>query len=108
MTDRKDLLLQGETPEKPVFQRDESSLAEFTDKGTAYSILKESRGWKMLLNEFITPRKSLDRFLKTKTGQERHEVWGALKELDELISFIEGRIKEGNDAAKQLKALYNK
>jgi len=106
--DRKDLLLQWEVPSEPLIWQDEPNLADKTDKGAAYSLLKESRGWKLLLSEFITPRKSLDRFLKTKTTQERHEIWGALKELEELISHVEGRIKEGNDAAKQLRALYKK
>lgn len=102
--DRKSMLLQAESL-KPTMPKDVNKLEEIATEGMAFRMMIETRGWKMLLEKFIKPRSSVNRFLQTKTTQERHEAWGALGELNELMSYIERHIKDGEDAARQVDAI---
>jgi hypothetical protein len=105
-TGRKEILMEAEAPK--VTQYDLSRVPKLTadvDEATALSLMKESRGWKVVLNKFIEPRISRDRMLQAHTAQERAEVWGAVGELDELVKFVNGHIKEGQKANEELEAL---
>jgi hypothetical protein len=105
-TGRREIVMEAEVPSSTEFDRKRvPKLTEEVDEATALSLLKESRGWQIVLNRFIEPRLSRDRILQAKTSQERAEVWGAVGELDELVKFIEGRIKDGQKANEQLEAI---
>lgn len=105
--DRKDLIMQEETPPKPEILVSESKLAELSDEAVALIQMMDTRGWKLLHDKFIEPRSSRNRLLSAKTRLERDEVWSAVNELAELMSWIKGRIDQGQKAIKTLETLKN-
>lgn len=102
--DRKSMLIQAEA-QVPQMPKDVKKLEEDESEGIALKIMTETRGWRILLEKFMKPRYSLKRFLQSSTTQTRHEVWGALQELDDLMSFIDRHIKDGQSAQEQLKSM---
>ena len=103
--DRRDLITREDIPSRPEIVAPESNLMENADKGSAYVIMTETRGWKKLVEEFINPRLSIRRVLDAPAGAIRNEVCGELKSLDELLKYVSGAIEEGQKAAKQLELL---
>ena len=102
--DRKSLLIQEDLG-RPKVPKDPKTLENEASEGMALRMMIESRGWKVLLEKFINPRNSLQRFLQTKTIQERHEVHGALSELSALMSFINRHINDGKDSFEELETI---
>jgi hypothetical protein len=102
--DRKTMLVQAET-KRPTVTKDLKKLEEEAVEGMALKMMSETKGWKILLERFITPRSSLSRFLQTKTTQERHEVHGSLNELNELMNFLDRHIKDGKTASEQIESI---
>lgn len=103
--ERRDLVTREDIPTRPEATIPESNLAEMADKGSAYIIMQETRGFKKLMEEFINPRLSIRRILDAPAGAVRNEVCGELKALDDLLKYISGMIEEGQKAAKQLESL---
>lgn len=102
--DRKTLLIQADL-ERPKMPKDPKKLEDEASEGLALKQMTESRGWKLVLEKFIIPRNSTKRFLSTKTTKERDEAFGALAELNELLNFVNGHIKDGEDSWKELEAI---
>ena len=100
--ERKDLIMQEE-PQRPEVP--EAKLAEVVDEGATLIQMMETRGWKLIFSKFIEPRKSLTRILAVTTNNERNEACGAVKELTELMNFINGRIENGQKANVQLETI---
>ena len=100
--DRKDLIMQAEVKKSDMT---EPKLVEQVDEGATLIQMMETRGWKLLYSKFIEPRNSLTRILVATTNNDRNEACGGVKELTELMSFINGRIKKGQEAHEQLEAL---
>ena len=97
MVERRELLMDVE-----LAKADEVSKLRFrVDEMHILKALTEMRGWKIVA-DYINKRLQIDRFLQTKTAQERSEVWGALTELTELASFLRKKITDGEEAAKAL------
>ena len=105
--ERKDLLLKGDTPERQVPQQSEEKLSELIDEGASYLNLIDSRGWKLLVKNFIDPRSSINRILATPGGRSRDEATMGVAELIELMKYISGKIDEGKKANTQLETLRN-
>lgn len=103
--DRRDLITREDIPSRPEVIVPEANLAEAADKGSAYVIMTETRGFKKLMEEFVNPRLSLRRILDTPAGASRNEICGELKALDDLLKHISGVIEEGQKASKQLETL---
>ena len=103
--DRRDLIAREDIPSRPEIIVPESNLAEMADKGSAYVIMQETRGFKRLVEEFINPRLSIRRVLDAPAGAVRNEVCGELKALDDLLKHISGIVEEGLKASKQLETL---
>jgi len=101
--DRKSLLAQVDAQDKPPL--DEKKLVELVEEAAMLTSLKESRGWKLVYDQYIKSRISIDRYLSTKSRQQRDEVWGAMTDIDGLMKFIDGRITNGEKAAAQLEAI---
>lgn len=102
--ERKDMLL-TEVPERPKPQQTEHKLAEAVDEGASYLNLLDSRGWKLLVKNFIEPRSSLSRILALPRGRERDAATEAVAELAELMKYINGRITDGRKANDELEAI---
>ena len=102
--DRKSLVMQAQA-QAPTVPKDEKTLAKKEDEGMALRAMTETRGWKMLYENFIKTRSSINRFLQTSTTQERHEIFGALSELNDLMSYVQAHITEGDESSKDLAAL---
>jgi len=102
--DRKEMLIQADS-ERPKVLRDPKKLELEASEGMALRAMSETRGWKILLEKFINQRNSLRRFLQTKTTKERDEVHGALTELDELLNFVNGHIRDGQSSWEELEAI---
>ena len=102
--DRKDMLL-ADAPERPKPQQSEQKLADSVDEGASYLGMLETRGWKLLVKNFIEPRSSLNRILAQSRGRERDAATEAVAELTELMKYIDGRIKDGRKANEDLEAI---
>lgn len=76
-----------------------SKLKSRMDEMHILKALTEMRGWKIVA-DYINRRLQIDRFLQTKTEKERSEVWGALTELTEFVSFLRKKITDGEEAGK--------
>ncbi len=96
--DRKELILSAESPKVD----EEMKLRSRVEEMYFLKALTELRGWKDIIAPYINGKLSLDRFLQTKTPQERNETWGALNELDQFVSFLKKKISDGETAAKIL------
>ncbi len=95
--ERRELLLDVESAKV-----DEVSKLKFkVDEMHILKALTEMRGWK-IVSDYLNKKLNLDRFLQTKTAQERHEAWGALTELNEFVSFLRKKIQEGEAAGNAL------
>lgn len=88
--------------EKPKQVDGTVKLRKQADEMYALKATLETRGWKTIIGEYLRTRLTLERFLQTKDAQSRHEVYGALKELQEFVNFIEGKIQDGEKAARLL------
>ena len=105
--DRKDLLMKGDVPGRQVPQQSEQKLSELIDEGASYLNLLETRGWKLLVKNFLDPKSSLSRILAQPGGRARDEATAAVAELVELTKYINGKIDEGKKANTQLESLRN-
>lgn len=101
------MLIQADS-QRLTMPKDMKKLEEEATEGMALKMMVETKGWKILLERFIKPRSLVGRFLQTKTTQERHEMWGALGELNELMNFVERHIKDGQTASEQIEAIRKK
>ena len=86
---------------KPVDRQAIEKSREAVEKGEAYASLVESRGWKYLMEEFIKPRLSRDRFLNA-DREELPFVQTEMKVLMELLNFIDSRINQARIEARLL------
>ena len=103
--ERKELLLQAEVPERPQPQKSEPKLAADVEEASCYLQMMETRGWKLLVKNFIEPRSSLSRILAQPGGRSRDEATAAVAELIELVKYIDGRIRDGKKANEELEAI---
>jgi len=78
---------------------DSAKLRQQADEFYALKVTLDSRGWKEIIGKYLANRLDLNRFLQTKTTQERHEMYGALNEVQEFISFLEQKLKDGENLA---------
>lgn len=97
MVERRELLMDVES----VKADEISKLKSKVDESYILKALIEMRGWKIVA-DYINKKLNMDRFLMTKTAQERHEVWGAMTELSEFVSFLRKKISDGEEAGKSL------
>lgn len=98
--DRKELLME-EPPKRPVVET-QHKLQEQADEAGIYMSLTSSLGWKKLMKDYIDPRTNMNRLMfapADKLGDERAGV----KELVNLLNFINDKIKEGTRAFDKLK-----
>ena len=102
---RKDLLMEVETPERPVLAQSEKKLSDVVDEAASYLNLLETRGWKLLMKAYIDPRSSIERILSQPGGRSRDEATAAVAELIELMKYINTKIGEGQKANEQLEIL---
>lgn len=100
--DRKDLILPLEVPTRQSIQTPEPRLAEMAEEAAILLMMTETRGWKLLMEKFITPRSALSRILQAQGNRPRDEAIGAVSELTELTRFVDGHIADGKSAAEQL------
>jgi len=102
--DRRDLLLKEPPPKRQELVNEES-LARDVDKAAAFEVMASSRGWKMLLEDFINPRISIDILLQKRGPFGHAETRGSVKALRMLLDYINGTIKEGQKAHETLEVL---
>jgi len=88
------------TPNQQVIDKSR----EIIDKGSAYASLKDNRGWKFLVEEFIQPRLSIDRFL-TADKEDLPYIQYEMKILSELLNFVDNRIAQANAEQRLLEKL---
>jgi len=92
-TDRKELLLSEGTREvNPKAGMEATTLEE----GTAFAQMRNTYGWKLLMERYVAQKLERNRFL-TANKEELGEVRAAMKELQDLVDIVERRI---NDALK--------
>lgn len=103
--ERKDMLLAADSPERPKPAQSETKLAETLDEGASYLQLIDTRGWKLLVKNYIEPRSSLNRILAQPGGRQRDEAIAAVAELEELKKYINGRIADGKKANDELETI---
>ena len=102
--DRKTLILQANIPKRPEIL-EEGKLVSLVDEAAALASMRESRGWKLLYSKFIEPRMSLERLLTARGPFKRAEEMAAVRELDLLMKFVNGRVEDGQRANDQLETL---
>lgn len=102
--DRKDLVLREDVPKRPRVVN-EVQLLKDVDEAAALAALVGTRGWKILLDNFIAPRMSIERLLRRQGPFRQAEERGSVRTLKELIEFVEGRITEGQKSNDDLEAL---
>ena len=84
------------TPNQQVIDKSH----EIIDKGSAYASLKDNRGWEFLVEEFVKPRLSVDRFLNAEENELPY-IQHEMKVLNELLNFVDNRIAQA-DAERRL------
>jgi len=94
----------ADSANKDINQQAVDKSRELVDKGAAYASLKDHRGWKFLLEEFIEPRLSVDRFLSAEK-EELPYIQHEMKILTELLNFIDNRISQSNIERRLLEKL---
>jgi hypothetical protein len=104
---RRELLLQADESSISAEQKDKlrKRLTEEIADGTALLSLKNSKGWKLIVDEFITPNTHISKLLSA-PKEKRDEVHARVEVLLELLNFIEQKITQGvrgSDTAEQLK-----
>jgi len=102
--DRIDLVM----AENPVKTDGSAKLRNSADLMYAIKVTLDSRGWKTIIAPYLENRLNLDRFLQTKNTQERHEIHGALSELQDFINFLNRKIEDGEKAVLELSKKGNK
>lgn len=95
---RRDLLMSAES----MKMDEETKLKMKVEEMYFLKAVMELKGWKEIVAPYINNKLSMDRFLQTTTAQQRNEVWGALTELNDFVSFLRKKIQEGEAAAKAL------
>jgi hypothetical protein len=99
MVDRKDLLMNE--VDKPSRKLDIETLSKNVNEGSALLNMKETFGWKLLYEKFIEPRVNQNRYLMA-SKDDLIETRAAMRELNEMLSFIDNRIKEGITSFEKL------
>ena len=84
----RDLSLRKELSEEQV-----NRSVELIDKGEAYEALRNSRGWKLLVEEFIRPRLQVEAFLSA-SHEELPYIQHEMRILTELLNFVESKIQQ--------------
>ena len=97
--DRKELLMAGET--KPVREVDPKVLAKDVEVGTALLGMRETYGWKLLYETYIKSRVDQNRFL-TASPEDLADTRAAMKELSDMLNFINSSIEKGTKAYLKL------
>lgn len=99
--ERRDMILNG--PKSVELTADEESrLRKSRDDGALYLALTSSAGWKHLVENFINKEISQNRYLIAKT-EELADIRAAQRELFDLLSFVDSRIKAGQEAFERLR-----
>jgi len=104
---RRELLLQSEESSVGEEQKNKlrKKLTEEIADGTALLSLKSSRGWKLLLDEFLTPNTHISKLLSA-PKEKRDEAHARVEILLELLNFIDQKITQGvrgSETVEQLK-----
>jgi len=99
--DRKTELLNSEPPTRPVIAT-KDKLQEQADEAGIYMSLTSNLGWKKLMRDYIEPRTSMNRLMFASADQLGDERAG-VKELVNLLNFINDKVKEGTRAFDKLK-----
>lgn len=99
--DRKTMLAE-EQPTRPVVETHEK-LQERADEAGMYMSLISNLGWKKLVKDYIDPRTSMNRLMLA-TADNLADERAGVKELVNLLNFINDKIKEGTRAFGKLKS----
>jgi hypothetical protein len=85
-------------PDVPI---DSDRLNREVDIGVALAHMADTRGWKLLIESYIAPKLDPNRFL-TAPKEDLGEVRAAIKELSDLINYVDNQIKSGVKAWDRL------
>lgn len=89
-TSRKELLLNEKVVEqKPHAEMEHAALEE----GTAFSQMRNTYGWKLLMDRYIGPKIEKNRFFMAK-NEELLDVRASMKALQDLVDYIDRRVNE--------------
>jgi hypothetical protein len=97
--DRKELLMEA-AERKPAVDRE--VLSKQLDKGSALATMKDSRGYKILYEDFISKKIQESRFLGC-AREDLEDTRAEIRVLREMLNFIDLSIKVANEAAEKLK-----
>lgn len=98
--DRKDLLLEASL-EPETSGEEVAKLRKAAEDGGKYLTMVNSAGWKDLVENFINPRLSQDRYLLS-SKEDLADVRAAQKELFTLLQFVNKKVDEGTKAYQKL------
>jgi hypothetical protein len=101
--DRKTELLKTEPPTRPTPVESREKLQERADEAGMYMNLTSNLGWKRLMRDYIVPRSSMDRLMVAPADKLADERAG-VKELVNLLNFINEKVKDGTRAFEKLKS----
>ncbi len=87
-TSRKDLLLS--IPDKAI--ADNKKMHNTIQEGGALLALKETAGWKILYEEFLSPNININILLQAKP-EELADIRAGVKKLTEMLNWMEAKIK---------------
>jgi len=99
--DRKELLLESSV-HKEITTEEEVKLRKAAEVGAMYLSMKDSPGWKDLMEKHINRQISQERYLEAPNDQLA-DIRAEQKSLFTLLNFIKNRIDEGDKAFKTLK-----
>ena len=77
---------------------------QVVEEGQAYVSLMEHRGWQFLMERFIKPRLSRERFLQAEKDELPY-VQHEMKVLTEMLEYIKSKITQAQLEAKLLEEL---
>ena len=99
--DRKELLLESSEP-KSITAEEEAKLKKAAEVGAMYLSMKDSPGWKDLMEKHISRQISQERYLEA-ANESLADIRAEQRALFNLLNFINKRVDEGEKAFKALK-----
>jgi len=88
-----------------ISQRVVEASKQIVERGEAYLSLVNSRGWELLLEEFIAPRLSMERFINANPN-DLPFIQREMRLLIELLNFVENSIRQAKLEANLMEKLY--
>ena len=99
--DRKELLLES-SEKKELTSEEELKLRKAAEVGAMYLAMKDSPGWKDLMEKYLSRQISQERYLEA-SAENLADIRAAQKSLFDLLNFINKRIDDGEKAFKTLR-----